>query len=758
MKKNVRVRALSCLGTVARGLGRIRVTEVFASRARARSTTRAVCVLLLSLVCAGAARAQGSPDVVWQGQHTGFLRYTAFSPDGQLLISGGDDRVNKVWQAADGTPLRTIVQCGGVGCVSPTFGFVSPDGQTLLTSGLRFWRINDGALQRRLGIGGNLALSPDWQYIVSSSFSSSYPGNETRTTTLFRLSDGSQVWTKADGGGQVAFSPDGQTVAAVGFQGIDIWRVSDGAFVGLIPGPRTLYAFTPDGQLVVTAGGAGGAVRYDNALKIYRGSDGAPGRTRPGGGGGSVNVSAPDGCSWRAVSHVNRINITGSNTGTGNGTVSYQTSRTGNDLTGLLIIAEQSFPVHLGDPSCTYTVGSDGTNFSPPGGAGRLGVSTEPGCGWGVTSNADWITITNIKGDSGGNGVTYSVAPNGGPPRSGTISIAGQTVTVNQLTDPCSFSVYSNTSTTYDSNGGNGSANVAASNHCPWTVTTDADWITLSTTGGTGNATAFYFVNAKTTPGSRTGHVTIAGQTFMIFQTGLVCDFSISPSSRSFTSEGGSAYINVAAQSACGWTAKSNADWITITYGAPGSGYGAVYYSVAPYNGTAPRSGTITLAGGLTFTVRQGVEPLQGPPDIVWTGTGHTASANAVAFSPDGQLLASASKDHTVKVWRVSDGALLATLTGFSDSVTSVAFSHSGQMLAAGSVDRTLRVWNVSDWSPIQTVVSTDFILGIAFSPDDSRLAEGGGYSGFWIHVLRTSDWQQIALLGSGQAANNPGA
>ena len=114
MKNNVRVRALSCPGTVARGLGHTVGTETF--NACARFTTRAISVLLLTLVCAVSARAQGSPDVVWQGQHTGYLRYTVFSPDGQLLISGGDDRTNKVWQAADGTPVRTIVQCGGVGC------------------------------------------------------------------------------------------------------------------------------------------------------------------------------------------------------------------------------------------------------------------------------------------------------------------------------------------------------------------------------------------------------------------------------------------------------------------------------------------------------------------------------------------------------------------------------------------------------------------------------------------------------------------
>src|SRR2546423_11577196 len=154
MKNNVRVRALSCPRTVARGLGHVAGTETFNSRARARFKTRAISVLLLTLVCAVSARAQGSPDVVWQGQHTGYLRYTVFSPDGQLLISGGDDRVNKVWRAADGTPVRTIIQCGGVGCAGSTFRVVSPDGHTLFTSGLRFLSNPNRAPPTPLSIGG----------------------------------------------------------------------------------------------------------------------------------------------------------------------------------------------------------------------------------------------------------------------------------------------------------------------------------------------------------------------------------------------------------------------------------------------------------------------------------------------------------------------------------------------------------------------------------------------------------------------------
>src|SRR5205085_2068332 len=269
MKNKVRVRALSCPGTFARGLSHMVGTETFASRVRVRFTTRLISVLLLSLVCVVSARAQGSPDVVWQGQHTGFLRYTVFSPDGQLLISGGDDRTNEVWQAANGTPVRTIVQCGGVGCAGSTFGFVSPDGQTLLTSGLRFWRISDGTLQRRLGIGGNLALSPDWQYIVSSSFSSSYPGNETRTTTLFRVSDGALVRTMPGVGvvTSAAFTPDGQTLITSSWEtngdqpasgygtsngSLRFWRVSDGALLKTYEQTTGLFAnavtVSPDGM------------------------------------------------------------------------------------------------------------------------------------------------------------------------------------------------------------------------------------------------------------------------------------------------------------------------------------------------------------------------------------------------------------------------------------------------------------------------------------------------------------------------------
>jgi WD40 repeat protein len=81
-----------------------------------------VTAAILFLVSARSVLAQGNPDIVWQGQHAGYVHYTTFSPDGQQLASGADDRKNILWQASDGTLVRSITQCSGVGCRGSTFG------------------------------------------------------------------------------------------------------------------------------------------------------------------------------------------------------------------------------------------------------------------------------------------------------------------------------------------------------------------------------------------------------------------------------------------------------------------------------------------------------------------------------------------------------------------------------------------------------------------------------------------------------------
>ena len=68
----------------------------------------------------------------------------------------------------------------------------------------------------------------------------------------------------------------------------------------------------------------------------------------------------------------------------------------------------------------------------------------------------------------------------------------------------------------------------------------------------------------------------------------------------------------------------------------------------------------------------------------------------SVAFSPNGETLATGSEDNTIRLWDVSTGDLLDTLEGHTGAVYSVTYSPDGQTLVSGSGDRTIRLWELS--------------------------------------------------------------
>ena len=163
---------------------------------------------------------------------------------------------------------------------------------------------------------------------------------------------------------------------------------------------------------------------------------------------------------------------------------------------------------------------------------------------------------------------------------------------------PCTYSI-SPTSRSFDSGGGTGSVSVTSSaSSCSWTASEGANWITITSgSSGRGNGTVTYSVLANTSSNSRSATITIAGKSHTVTQEGVPCTYSISPTSRSFSSDGGTGTISVTASSDCSWTASEGVNWISITSGSGGSGNGTVTYSVSKNNRKISRSATITVAG-----------------------------------------------------------------------------------------------------------------------------------------------------------------
>ncbi|HMF92659.1 MAG TPA: BACON domain-containing carbohydrate-binding protein [Vicinamibacterales bacterium] len=157
----------------------------------------------------------------------------------------------------------------------------------------------------------------------------------------------------------------------------------------------------------------------------------------PAGGALSATVSTAPACAWTAVSNAPFITITSGASGSGTGTVAFSVAaNSGTDArTGTLTIAGQTVTVSQAGTvatTCTFTVSAPGPVDAIGGPATVAVTASAPTCAWTAQSSASFVAVTGGASGTGTGTVGLTVDANGGTARTGSVAVAGQSITVSQ--------------------------------------------------------------------------------------------------------------------------------------------------------------------------------------------------------------------------------------------------------------------------------------------------------------------------------------
>ncbi|MEM7533886.1 MAG: CHAT domain-containing protein [Chloroflexota bacterium] len=121
----------------------------------------------------------------------------------------------------------------------------------------------------------------------------------------------------------------------------------------------------------------------------------------------------------------------------------------------------------------------------------------------------------------------------------------------------------------------------------------------------------------------------------------------------------------------------------------------------------------------------------------------HQGTVWSVAYHPDGQTIASAGADGTIRIWRADDLTPISLLFGHAGQVYAISYSRDGTHIVSASADQTVRMWNVSSGEQVaQFDGHSDEVVSVAYSPDETHIVSGSKDS--TVRVWEVASGQQV--------------
>lgn len=286
------------------------------------------------------------------------------------------------------------------------------------------------------------------------------------------------------------------------------------------------------------------------------------------GGTGTIAVTTPVGCGWKAASSVSWVTVSGSDVGTGPGTIAHSVAS--NPLLsargGVLTINELSVAINQSatpnDPSCQFALSTPARSVPADGASFAIAVTTQPACRWEATSTVPWIELVTEDGAQmpriGSGSITLRAVGNGAAePRVGDATIAGQRLTVTQdgqTTRACTCAV-SATTRQSDAVGAGGTLQISTAEGCSWSLGLEPatePWVTLPPAiRGVGPTSLDYTIKENWTFNGRSVDVVVRGDSdgapasVRITQNGAGCLYYTEPRTMSLPAHQGWSYWEV---------------------------------------------------------------------------------------------------------------------------------------------------------------------------------------------------------------------